>query len=180
MENFWYKNLECADYDKIKAELYLWLEPQLESFKQRKLYYENIVSSQMLSASPTLVSWLDSLGTGLIRVVGCIYVPPNYSIKIQTDNTSVNLGLNIGLQTKDTHTILYDIKEGEPNLITYGEVNSYISYETCVCEEHTRFDLTNNPVIFNLKQPHNVVNPTDVWRLSISIRFQTDPLHLIT
>ena len=179
MENFWYKNLECADYDKLKAEVSKWVEPKVKNIiREQKFYFEVFLYKRMLAASPTFVRWLDLLGTGPINYAALVLTPPNFRSPIHTDTCpGPGLGINIGLQTKDTYTCLYDLKKGKPKL-KKGGISTYYSYTDCVCEEHTRFDLTPHPIIFNAFLPHNVINPTDVWRVAITIRFEKDPWHL--
>ena len=53
------------------------------------------------------------------------------------------------------------------------------NYNNCILEKETQFNLENNPVLFNTKQIHQVVNPTDIPRVAISLRFFEDPIHLI-
>jgi hypothetical protein len=74
--------------------------------------------------------------------------------------------------TKFWKTDKPEIKQFTPNGIPYNY------FEMDGCEQIDEFRLTR-PIIFDTGVPHLVINPQDVWRRAISIRFKTDPWHLV-
>ena len=176
--NFWMKLLDCPSYSKIQHELTTWLTPQLDFYKPRGHYFEDINHVDLLVASPTLLKWFISLKVGTVRKAALIIIGPNLSAGIHTDTQVNDLALNIGIQTVNTYTQMYDLIEGKPHLFTMPTGNTLILYDKCKLNEHVRYDLIDNPVIFNTKQLHQVINPSNEWRLAISLRFEQDPWHL--
>lgn len=178
--NFWMKILDCPSYSKIQSEISAWLIPQLDYYKQRSYYFEHINHIDVLVASPTLLKWLTSLNVGPIRKAALIIIEPKLEAGIHTDTQVNDLALNIGIQTLNTHTVLYEMIEGTPYIHTMATGNTLTMYDNCKLNIHSTYDLIDNPVIFNTKQLHQIINPTDNWRLSISLRFEKDPWHLTT
>jgi hypothetical protein len=88
------------------------------------------------------------------------------------------LAINIPLENCDNSVTKFwktskpEIKQFTPNGIPYNY------FEMDGCEQIDEFVLSR-PIIFNTSVPHLVVNPQDVWRKAISIRFKTDPWDLI-
>jgi hypothetical protein len=78
----------------------------------------------------------------------------------------------------DCWTGFYQLTGGEkitrvlPNKLTYVNFSADATFE-----EISRFTLTK-PTIFNTKQPHAVVNPTNSIRIAASLRFVRDPWEL--
>jgi hypothetical protein len=177
--DFWYTQLDCPNYTVIQNEISAWLTPQLEYFKQRKMYFENLDPNAVFVSSPSLLQWLQSLSAGPVRVIGLIINEPNSQGGIHTDTQHCDLALNISIQTAGTHTNMYSIQHGIPYIATTPTGLTLTKYDKCVFDLHSQFQLENSPVIMNTKKLHNGVNPTDQWRLAISIRFKEDPWHII-
>jgi hypothetical protein len=176
---FWMKLLDCPSYSKIQHEISTWLNPQLDFYKDRSYYFEHIKYIDLFIASPTLFKWLHNLKIGPVKQAALIINRPNSRGDVHTDTQINTLALNIGIQTVGTYTVLYDMSEGVPYEVTMPTGNTLTQYDKCKLNEHVRYDLIDNPVIFNTKQLHQVINPTDEWRLAISLRFENDPWHLI-
>ncbi len=176
--DFWSTQLDCPNYTGIQNEISAWLTPQLEYFKQRKMYFENLDHNAVLVSNPGLMQWLRSLSTGPVRVIALIINEPNSQGGIHTDLQNNDLALNIGIQTTGTHTNMYSMQHGIPYTVTIPNGNILTKYDKCVFDLHSKFQLENGPIIFNTKKLHQVINPTDQWRLAISIRFQEDPWHI--
>lgn len=176
--NFWSTSLDCPNYATIQNEIKSWLNPQLEYFKQRKIYFEHLDHNALLVSSPSLIQWLRFLSTGPVRVIALILSEPNTQGHIHTDTQHNDLALNLSIQTHGTYTNMYSIQEGVPYTVTMPTGNTLTRYDKCVFDTHSRYELENNPIIFNTKKLHQVINPTDQWRFAISIRFREDPWHI--
>ena len=176
--DFWSTPLDCPNYTVIQNEISAWITPQLEYFKQRKVYFEHLDHNALLVSSPSLIQWLRFLSTGPVRVIALIINEPNSRGEIHTDTQRNDLALNIGIQTFGTHTNMYSIQTGKPYTVTMPTGNTLTKYDQCVFDLHSEYQLENSPIIFNTKKLHQVINPTDQWRLAISIRFQEDPWHI--
>lgn len=178
--NFWMKNLDCPLYFKIQQELAAWLNPQLDFYKKRLYYFEHIDHNELLVANVTLLKWMTSLSVGPVRRAALIINPPNSKGDIHTDTQTNDLALNIGVYTSGSVTLLYNMFEGISNEIAMPTGNTLTVYDKCKLEMHERFYLVDNPVLFNTKKLHQVVNLTENWRVAISLRFDRDPWHLTT
>lgn len=176
--DFWITHLDCPDYPIIQSEITIWLDPQVEYFKQRKVYFEHIDHHALLGACPSLVRWLEKIGTGPVRVAALILNGPNSRGEIHTDTQRNDLALNIGIQTEGTYTNLYTIKTGTPYTVTMPTGNTFTKYDKCEFEQYKRYEIVGGPIMFNTKRLHQVINPTNIWRLAISLRFEQDPWHL--
>jgi hypothetical protein len=176
--DFWFTPLDCPKYSIIQNEITAWLTPQLEDFKQRKVYFEHLDHNALLVSSPSLIQWLRFLSTGPVRVIALILNEPNTQGHMHTDTQHQDLALNLSIQTHGTYTNMYSIQDGVPYTVTMLTGNTLTRYDKCVVDLHSHYELENSPIIFNTKKLHQVINPTDQWRFAISIRFQGDPWHL--
>lgn len=88
------------------------------------------------------------------------------------------LAINIPLENCDSSVTKFWRTSQKPQLVRTPNGHTYSYYAAQDCEFVTEFCL-NQPVLFNTSQLHNVVNPTDQWRLAISLRFQENPIDLI-
>ena len=95
-----------------------------------------------------------------------------------------NYGLNFPVQNcEDTHTEMYKHLTGKEIIIedetVAGGGKSYKVFSPdSTFEEVARFTL-NKPVLFDINQPHKVINNTDKTRLALSIRFIKNPYNLV-
>jgi hypothetical protein len=179
--DFWHKEIPCSNQQAIQTEIKTFLADRIIKLEKIGIGFEHIDDiGGFAEATPSLTAWLKELGCSFYRNIALVVIGANKNQSIHTDAQKNDLALNIGLQVKDTTTQMYKIVEGEPVTVPYGSQGLvYISYNNCKLEPYTNFSLEFQPVLFNTKHVHNVVNPTDATRVAISIRFVEDPSYLI-
>ena len=178
--NFWHQSISCDCYQQINFELGKWAQTRIEYNIKNKLGYEYLEFNTLNVIVPSLRPWLDSLNIGTIKLVALVVFGENEKQATHQDGQQQDLALNFGIQVKNTYTNMFRIVKGQPTKVYYGKQGLfYHNYNDCILEKETQFNLENNPVLFNTKQIHQVVNPTDIPRVAISLRFFEDPIHLI-
>ena len=179
--DFWHKEILCSNQMAIQKELVNFLTPHITELENNNYEFEHVKNMPgFVLSTPSLTAWLKELGCSRYRDVALVVIGANKNQKIHADAQKNDLALNIGLQIENTTTRMYKIRDGEPTIVTYGRQKlTYNDYNSCVLEQHTEYSLSNNPVLFNTKHVHQVINPTDKTRIAISIRFIEDPTHLI-
>jgi len=119
-----------------------------------------------------------------IEVTVLIQMPPmsgfdNYNIHSDYGSPDRSpLAINIPLQNC-AESITKFWKANKPVEIRQtpeGTPYRYINVNDCEQISELKF---TKPFIFDTSIPHNVVNPQNVWRRGISLRFLDDPSHLI-
>ena len=111
-----------------------------------------------------------------------IQVRPNClnSVNIHKDEVRPNncvLALNFPWENcEDSSTIFWKTDQPAVKKFTHNGF-PYDHYDIKYCEKISEFKLTQ-PVIFNTRILHSVINPTDKWRRAISLRFNKDPWNL--
>lgn len=180
--DFWHKEIACPNKISIQEEIKTFLTPYIINLEKDDQVFEHIQDlPRFIEFTPSLTAWLQELGCGLYKQLALIITGANKNQNIHTDAQKNELALNIGLQVDNTSTRMYKIIAGKPKTISYGSQGlTYIDYSACELEQHTEYTLLNNPVLFNTKHIHNVINPTDKTRIAVSIRFFKDPDHLIS
>ena len=113
-----------------------------------------------------------------------IQVAPFSNCPIHADHpvdieVKCKLALNIPLENcENSVTRLWDIA-GQHTEVKYTSNNArYHYYDPALCKKITEFHLTE-PVLFDTTVPHSVHNMSDKWRRAISLRFESDPWHLV-
>jgi hypothetical protein len=178
--NFWHKTIPCADYEQINKELSAWGSAQISDLVDRGIGFEHTDLTDFESAVPTLHTWLNSIKCWPLKNVALVVIGPHKSQSIHIDAQEKDFALNFGVQVKGTYTNMFRIIEGQPITIPYGNQGLvYHSYEHCTLEKETQFILDDAPVLFNTKHVHQVINPTDIPRVAVSLRFYVDPTHLL-
>ena len=182
-ENFWFKHLECPNYQSIREELSQWVKPRLELFrehdKQSFEYFSSKAVSEILMTNTALAQWFDELKVGSLCKVGLVSLDPFKNSPIHTDFGS-SLAINVGIHVKNTQTNMLRVVSGEPYEKPFGSRgNIYMSYDRCELEQVNSLSLEEQPALFNTQQLHQVLNPTANERVAISFRFNTQPEHLI-
>ena len=111
-----------------------------------------------------------------------IQVEANAVGRIHTDWRPTDYGnqlaLNIPLTNCEKSTTSLWSSDYDPptQYTTNGQPYNFFNPDRCI--KLSEFRLTA-PVIFRTDVPHSVDNPTSEIRKAISIRFKTDPWHLI-
>lgn len=173
-EHLYYNQVPCAEYSTIQREVFSLIESTVAERKLKQDSFSLLDHDAILEQCTTLSGWLTDIGTGPVRVIRLIIIPPNTSGATHID--SANLALNIGLQSEGSTTKIFSLIKGEPSLKYLG--NYFWHYGDCTLQVIDTYDLSKSPVILNTHQIHQIDNPTDAWRVSISIRFVNDPWHL--
>lgn len=186
-KTFLYKHISIDNHDLIVQELQEFVMkkmPEIEktSEKLNGLFVRTSNVKECLIKSPNLKNWLELTNLN-IRVIAIIinYKSPQVRSMDPHVDTQVNdLALNFPVQNcSDCWTSLYKLNTGTyvkntlPNGVEYTGFSDNSKFE-----EIDRFVL-NSAVLFNVKVPHQVWNPTDNTRISVSLRFDRDPWELI-
>jgi len=178
--NFWHKPLLCEQYQQINLELEEHCRDRTEKLISKGIGFEHLDRNAFEQAVPALRPWLDSYNIGPIKNIALVVIGPHKNQKIHTDAQQMDLALNFGIQVNGTHTNMYRITSGTPTTVPYGDQGLvFHSYEHCILENETLFTLYENPILFNTKHVHRVINPTNQPRIAISLRFVKDPDHLL-
>ena len=173
-EHLYYNQVPCAEYSAIQREVFSLIESTVSERKLKQDSFSLLDHDAILEQCTTLTGWLTDIGAGPVRVIRLLLVPPNSSSVIHTDTS--NVALNIGLQSAGTTTKIFSLVSGEPLLKYVGY--PFWHYDDCTLKVEHTYDLSPCPVVLNTHQIHQISNPVDDWRVSISIRFVNDPWHL--
>lgn len=176
-DNFFFKELDIPNYDSILAEIqrfYIANNPA-----EDRSQFSHISAGLLEANSPNLAQWLRDYNLQL-RVAAIIRTPSgNVNIVPHIDTQMNDLAINFPVvNCNDCWTGFYKLTGGEkitkvlPNKLTYVNFS-----QDAVFEETSRFTLAK-ATIFNTKQPHAVVNPTNNVRIAASLRFVRDPWEL--
>jgi hypothetical protein len=151
---------------------------EIENIK--KLYLNNLPNNNHFF-QPIDIDISNFLGLEVQRFV-LIQVEANAVGRIHTDwrpnNYGNQLALNIPLiNCENSTTSLWSSDYDPPTQYTAnGQPYNFFNPDRCI--KLSEFRLTA-PVIFRTDVPHSVDNPTSEIRKAISIRFKTDPWHLV-
>ena len=176
-DNFFFKELDIPNYEAVLSEIqrfYVANNP-VEDHSQ----FSHISKGLLVATSPNLAQWLIDFNLE-IRVAAIIRTPgetinPVPHVDTQTNDLAINFPV---LNCTNCWTSLYRMTGGErinkvlPNRLTYVNFSNDATFG-----EISKFLLTK-PTIFNTKQPHAVINPTDTIRIAASLRFERDPWEL--
>jgi hypothetical protein len=151
---------------------------EIENIK--KLYLNNLPNNDHFF-QPIDIDISNFLGLEVQRFV-LIQVGANAIGRIHTDWRPTDYGnqlaLNIPLTNCEKSTTSLWSSDYDPptQYTTNGQPYNFFNPDRCI--KLSEFRLTS-PVIFRTDVPHSVDNPTSEIRKAISIRFKTDPWHLI-
>jgi len=123
------------------------------------------------------------MGMDIHRAV-LIQVDANSSIHIHRDFRPAErlprLAIQIPLTNcEESITSFWETSSPRPVRSLTPNGHSYEFYDRTTCTKISEFKLTR-PVLFDTSILHDVVNPTNKIRQAISLRFVTDPWHLVT
>lgn len=113
-----------------------------------------------------------------------IQVAANSSVKIHRDFRLGDCFPHLAIQIPLTNcegsiTSFWESSAPRPKRLSTPNGHSYEHYEESTCTKLSEFKLTS-PVLFDTHILHSVDNPTNEVRQAISLRFITDPWHLVT
>ena len=132
---------------------------------------------------PSLFEWFDQMNLRP-KLIAYVEQPAHTNMSIHSDITKPNsdnfdpeLALNLPIQgCEEAYTVIYR-SPTPPSLISTSS-STYHAYNLQELVEIDRYSLTE-PVLFRIKHPHGVKNPSDCDRHSISVRFWEDPWFLV-
>jgi hypothetical protein len=108
-----------------------------------------------------------------------IQVAPFANCPIHADYLKSKLAINIPLENcENSVTRLWDVTDQITEFKYTPNKARYRYYDPVLCKKITEFRLTE-PVLFDTTVPHSVHNMSDKWRRAISLRFESDPWHLV-
>lgn len=132
---------------------------------------------------PLFKKWVDEKNLEIRLVIGIKVYAHNEQEATQKPHTDLDevgseYALNVPVENcEGTYTAQFDIVNGKQYTayLEDEEKTKYMVYSDDIeLKEVTRFYLTK-ATWFNTLVPHQVVNPTDKTRLSLSIRFKKNP-----
>jgi hypothetical protein len=120
-----------------------------------------------LKLGPTVLIQMRPMGGMNDEYIHTDFIPPDKS----------PYALNIPLQNCDESITSFwkANKPAETRYTTEGTPYKYLNPEDCEKISELKFI---KPFIFDTTIPHSVMNPQNVWRRGISLRFVDDPSHL--
>jgi hypothetical protein len=146
----------------------------------QNMYKENMPSNREFFQEITmpLKTFIDSK----IAKAVLIQVAPFANCPIHADHvngSNCKLALNIPLENcENSVTRLWDISDQVTEVKYTPNKARYHYYDPLLCKKITEFQLTKS-VLFDTTVPHSVHNMSDKWRRAISLRFESDPWHLV-
>lgn len=175
--NFFFKTISVTNYDSILMELQNYC---LGNMPNDSSQFSHINKDALLANSPHLKEWLTSKNLD-VRICALIRTPPqNKKVDPHTDTQRNDLALNFPIRNCfDCWTSFYKLSRGTqqekilPNGLTYTTFS-----EDAIIDEVDKFHLTT-ATLLNTKQLHQVWNPTNEIRISVSLRFVRDPWELV-
>jgi hypothetical protein len=125
---------------------------------------------------PRLWEWFQDMNLDPLYIA-YIWVEPHRAYPIHADLGSQDLALQLPVQgCYEVSTSIY-ISLGEPWLKQIEP--TYWCWDRDQVEQIAEYTLEDQPIIFNIKQIHSVVNRTTWTRHALSVRFRTDPWWLL-
>jgi hypothetical protein len=176
---FYWKHIDIDDYDNVIDEIRCCISDELKSTQYRNGFdiYKN--KGKFQEQCGLFMNWM-SKHSLKIRKIAVIKFPPNRIQNIHRDSLedlTNTYGLNLNLYNcENSYTRMFEQinKNYVPvTLHTPGGL-PFIYYPESQCLEVTRYNLSK-PVLLDLNKLHSVVNNTNDVRISISIRFTTQP-----
>jgi len=172
--SFYFKYVLIDNYTDIINELKPYILKHIEGFK---LGFHLIEPIPVLNSCRALTEFIDSNNLK-IESLAVIIVPPNTNNNIHIDYTSKpvsSLALNMEIQNCIIPKTKQYFTESVPELAYTPSNIEYFKYpDDAIFTEVSQFDL-RQPVLFETQIPHQICNPTNERRVSISFRFTKDP-----
>jgi len=183
-ENFYFEHIGIENYDTIMQELRPYVLVKLNQMDAN--YYSGLLrlpEKELIDKCPAMSNWFEKNNMELImsaihimqaRRVGQLHSDSN-------EDTTSRLALNLDIENADVNkTKLYKISVPGTMHYTAGDDLPYIVYQNNkeTCEQVAEYDLSK-PVLFDNVKPHSVTNHTNKRRIAITLRFRSDPIHLL-
>jgi len=180
MNDFYFKYVSLDNYDVILTETRQYVLTEVKKITKPGFALLDD-AQQFIIHCPIFYNWVKTQGLEISKVAVHI-LEPNTVGYLHKDGCSEQsyLALNMDMQNcAGTQTkFLVPLTEGKEFKTLNGAL-SYTVYEGADAFPEICFYDLEKPVIFNISQPHRVYNLKDTTRISLSIRFVNNPLHLI-
>ena len=175
--DFFFKTINLPNYDNILLEIQTYC---LANLPEDGSTFSHIPVPPLIDSSPYLKAWLTSANLQ-VRACAVIRYPTSESNHLpHIDSARNDLALNFPIENcVNCWTAFYKLNKGSfqskplPNGLLFNALT-----DDAEIVEVSRFSLTTSTLI-NVKQLHQVWNPTDQLRISASLRFERDPWELI-
>ena len=173
MKDFTYSRISIPNADLIAKEL-----AHLDQIYPDDPKFQRLDLSGSIAMLPTLANWVIKVGIK-ISMVCHINIQAGMSQTIHIDVGTPKLALNFPIRgCHGAYTKIFRNKGELVTLYTPTTNLRYIAYIDDNPEEICRFVL-DAPTLLNVKIPHSVVNTSSENRVCLSLRFETDPWHLL-
>lgn len=191
--NFLHKEIVLPNYCGIKDEFKSYYDEKIKDSGLITQFFNPIDKQNCMAHVPQFMDWVSRQN---LKVRGITYIraKPYTAEGIHIDSPTehynpwdnlVSLALNIPItqNCENSHTIWYKKINGRVrNDVINNTVNldiPYVKYDLDThFEEIERISLKTSTIL-NIRIFHNVVNPTDIDRVAVSVRFDVDPWWLV-
>ena len=177
---FYYKHIDIDN--SICEEVKQW---GLNNIQTSDIPFVKLNLQKFNDECPLFLEWTKQHNIKTEWVVGIKVNAHNGQIQSKVPHTDLrpedqNYALNFPVKNCDqTYTCMYNLIEGDEiilrdNAIAGGDADYKIFSADSKFEEVAKFYL-NKPTLFDTNIPHKVFNNTDHDRLSLSLRFESNP-----
>jgi hypothetical protein len=180
-DNFYYTHIDIENYDVIIKEIKFHTKTILNEIGKYSGFFE-ISKKDLNDNCPALLNWFNKNDI-ILEMAALHLMPAHREGQLHSDNDESlrpRLALNLDIENSDlTKTILFKVNNSG-NLSSTPRGLPYVLYQYSedTCKKITEYDLSK-PVLFDTAKPHLVTNNTNYRRVAISLRFKSDPIHLI-
>ena len=182
LDNFYYKHIDIENYQEIIEEIRSYLIPFLDT-NISGIGIIKIPQTDLTDNCTKLSNWLKQ-NDMFIEMAALHIMPKKQTGYIHSDHDGsrkTNLAFNLDVENGDsTTTAFFEVNAPGKIVHTARQGLPYVvyPYSKDTCKKVTEYNLTK-PVLLNISKPHLVINDTDHRRVALTLRFETDPVHLL-
>jgi len=177
VDNFYFQYLDI-DFDSSE------ITRLLERFPLTSSKFSKEDLNEIKSLMPSLFAWFEQQDMKPVLAI-VINHGPGFKQNIHVDNIANNtsgLAVNIPLNNlaKDSITRMYRLRNNNQLGQTASRDTNlpYFKFNPNEVIKYTEYT-SHKPVLVNITKPHSAWNNTDYNRGVLTIRFETNPIHLI-
>ena len=182
METPYYKHLDVPGFESVIPKLQEFVRQQ--GFLEKGTFFNPMKATVLDSVVPEIRAMVEMLdindyyGLAVIRVLPSSTAPNFPHTDVMPDkNQRVAINLPV-FNYKDTYTTFYNVKpNATPERVVLENGMPYERYQYDQVDEVARLKI-DRPTVIRYDKLHAVVNNTDQTRITISLRFKTNPWHL--
>jgi hypothetical protein len=143
------------------------------------IFLKNLPNTELFF-QPLHLNIKEFIGLAVTQTVLIQIGPKSQDPIIHTDHRIDNTVLALNIPLINCHQSVTELwtNNSEPEIKKTTNGQPYKIFDITQCEKLTEFVL-DRPVLFRTDIPHRVINRSDFPRKAISIRFKTDPWHLV-